>query len=108
MKLGGNRPPGHDVLLFFRGGMGSFIIKPSRTDTAGHPKIFGYPVMGHCVGGGQGGQADTYQRHLNPKLSRPTWVLYSCISVSTYRSICITTYMSRQTRAEEPETDQHD
>ena len=43
-KLGGNRPPGDNPLLFSISGTGSFICRCSRTDTAGHTKAFDYPV----------------------------------------------------------------
>ena len=45
MKLGGNRPPGDNPLLFPISGTGSFI--PSRIDEAGHTKAFDYPVAEH-------------------------------------------------------------
>ena len=56
MKLGGNRPPGHDVLfdkwhvIFYMpsrtetAGHTKALYLPSRTDTAGHTKAFIYPV----------------------------------------------------------------
>ena len=46
MKLGGNRPPGDNPLLFSISGTGSFIC----TDEAGHTKAFDYPVAEHWGG----------------------------------------------------------
>ena len=43
MKLGGNRPPGDNPILFPISGTGSFIC----TDTARHTKAFDYPVAEH-------------------------------------------------------------
>ena len=45
MKLGGNRPPGDNALLFPISKTDLFIA--SYTDTAGHTKAFIYPVMDH-------------------------------------------------------------
>ena len=46
MKLGGNLPPGHDVILFEK--WHRICYMPSPTDTAGHTKAVIYPVMGPC------------------------------------------------------------
>ena len=45
MKLGGNRPPGDNPLLFSISGTGSFIWPVA--DEAGHTKAFDYPVVEH-------------------------------------------------------------
>ena len=47
MKLGGNRPPGDNPLLFSTSGTGTFICMPSRIDEAGHTKAFDDPVAEH-------------------------------------------------------------
>ena len=46
MKLGGNRPPGDNPLLFSISGHGIFYMA-SRIDEAGHTKAFDYPVVEH-------------------------------------------------------------
>ena len=45
MKLGGNRPPGDNPLLFSTSGTGSFICPVA--DEAGHTKAFDDPVAEH-------------------------------------------------------------
>ena len=47
MKLGGNRPPGDNPLLFDK--WHRIFYMPSRIDEAGHTKAFGYPVAEHWV-----------------------------------------------------------
>ena len=64
MKLGGNRPPGHDALLVSisgPSGTGFFICPCSHTDTAGHTKAFDKAVKDHCPVSRQGETCNVLQ-----------------------------------------------
>ena len=64
MKLGGNRPPGDNPLLFSISGTGSFIcpVAQTRLDI---PKPLNYPLMGHW------GKAEVFNSTTRYQLSQP-------------------------------------